>query len=245
MFYTVPLPAKKAISHLSGASLSNGLRDAVDASCTTSYPLTKTFLWALFQDDYEKAVSTVKANINYNRVGGEYCKYNNCWPIITGLDTNCTDLAQISCIMNSYYKAALAGKVLEYDPSRLYDYNQSKSWTKIAAECETTVQYVTRITGQAYFRVKEVLNHLYWATWAVDSSDRLRYQYIAPVQYAANVGQFSKPDDPNFGSGVTTASNSAASVFDGLITAGKWILIVGGIGVAAYFLFPLVTSLKK
>lgn len=241
MIYSVPLPQYKP------PIFSAGLRDTttIEASCTTSFPLTKTLLWALFQDDYEKAVSTVKANINYNRVGGEYGAYNNCWPIITGLDANCTDLSQISCVMNAYYKLALAGKVPEYDPSRLYDYNQSKKWEIIAAESEATVQYVTRVTGQAYFRVKEILNHLYWATWVKDSSERLRYQYIAPVQYSKNVGLLSKPDDPNFGSGVTAASNASANIFDGLITAGKWILIVGGLGVAAYFLFPVFTSLKK
>lgn len=233
MLYSLPfIPQKnERLTTLSGGG---------DNPCTSNYPLTKTFLWALFKDDYETAASEVKARINYNRGNWDYGWYNNCYPVITGLDKNCTDLAQVSCIMNVYYKEGLAGVIPEYDPSNFLESNKTPA--RLASEAEATIQHVTKISGQAYFRVKEVINHLYWATWE-NSADRISYQYIAPVRYNLNKGKLEKPE--NAGSGVQSASDTLTSSFDTLITVGKWILIIGGIGVAAYFLFPVFSAIKS
>ena len=227
------IPVKKQRSP--GAQLKDG-----DNPCTSSYPISQYFLWTLFQGDYELAAKTVLKRINYNRVGGEFGIYNNCWPIITGLDSNCAELSQVACIMNAYYNEVMAQTIPEYDPANLYKTNKTQA--RIASETETIITHVTRVTGQVYFRVKEVLAHLYWATYS-NTSDRISYQYISPLQYNQNKDKIQKPKD--IGSGVDAASDAVSGTFDGIITTAKWILTLGAIGVGVYLLWPVLSTVKS
>jgi len=221
-------------------TLTRSLRDGAGNPCTSSYPISKYFLWTLFQGDYEYAAKTVLKRINYNRVGGDYGIYNNCYPFITGLDHNCAELSQVACIMNGYYNEVLALTIPEYDPSNLYRTN--KTAVTLAYETERIITHITSISGQVYFRVKEVLEHLYWATYS-DTADRINYQYISPLQYKANKDKTQKPKD--IGSGVDAASDAVTGTFDGIVTTVKWLLILAGVGVAAYFIVPIITAAKS
>lgn len=221
-------------------TLTRSLSDGGDNPCTSSYPISQYFLWTLFQGDYELAAKTVLNRINFNRVGGDYGNYNHCWPIITGLDSNCANLSQVACIMNAYYNEVMALKIPEYDPSNLYKSNKTPA--RIASESEIIVVHISNVTGQVYFRVKEVIEHLYWSTYS-NSSDRISYQYISPLQYNNNKSSIEKPE--NIGSGVTAAGDAVSGTFDSLLTAGKWLLIAGAVGVGVYFLWPVITAIKS
>lgn len=234
LFITVAIPQKNVTRNRSS------LRDGGDNPCTSSYPISQYFLWTLFQGDYENAAKNVLNRINYNRVGGDFGNYNNCWPIITGLDSNCANLSQVACIMNAYYNEVMALKIPEYDPANLY--NANKTIATLAFESEKIVSHIANISGQVYFRVKEVIEHLYWATYS-NSSDRISYQYISPLQYNKNKSQLDKPKD--IGSGVDAASDAIGGTFDGILTAGKWLLIAGAIGVGVYFLWPVISSINS
>lgn len=210
------------------------LRDGDSNPCMSHYPVAKLFWWTLLEGDYEKAAKVVTDRINWRRGGW-------CLGIQKGVfDSNCAQLSQVGCIMNAYYNEVMALAIPEYDPSNLSASNKTPA--RIASETEQIITHTVKVSGQAYFRVKEVLEHLYWATYG-DTADRLSYQYISPLKYKANREKIQKPED--YGSGVDAASDAVSGTFDGIITAGKWLLIAGAVGVGIYFLWPVISSIKS
>lgn len=236
-----PIHARLFPSPITVQGLSS-LRDS--NPCTSSFPLFKMFWWTLLEGDYEKAAKVVSNRINWNRgleSGNFECFYGFNPQIGVVLDSNCSNISQVSCIMNAYYNAVMSNNLPEFDPNNIYKTTKTKQ--KIEAETEQIIKKVESLTGQAYFRVKEVLFHLYWATYPTDNADRLSYQYISPLQYKNNAENISKPKD--IGSGVTAAGEGVTSILGDAFSWIKWIAILGAVGLGAYLLVPIISTSRR
>ncbi|MFN8359293.1 MAG: hypothetical protein U0264_05200 [Candidatus Kapaibacterium sp.] len=164
------------ITHRPGNSLNDPV---INPWCEKNW--TQSNLALKFGAEYKSLVELITNRIQYNRaeagIGGD-----------CDVDPNCFQERYVSCVLNAYWDRAANGQIKKYTPST-----------------QSIIDTVVAATKEDAWKVKEILNHLYYITNSKNVY-HLDNKYLDPYNYFRT-------------SGVTTSGSTVAT--NGPTTATK------------------------
>jgi len=199
----------------------SSLADGSGNPCSDeSVPIAKTVWYGIIGAEYEKAISVIKARINWN-ISPQLCGNDSAMAYTSpasyvvnyifksAKNITCFTMNEVACVVNSYTNHASKKEYPAYNPN-----------DKVSAK--RIIETVKSDTRKAPERIELVLNHLFYG---VKDGSVTAWQLLDPVDYEAKKGSLNIP--PNVESGVKN--------FDGFLsdigTYAKWGVgaIVGGV----------------